>query len=111
MEVRTSPDGALLLIDRDPRVFVPESGKPIDSNGIVGANLEPIGPVEDLGEGLTQGRYSGSLASIPSILDQFVHRPAQGPCTIINVIRRVRNENVPGRYNDIDHIRSLLRNS
>ena len=113
MEVRSSPDGALVLVDRAPCAPDPNrsEGMPYGASGTVGTDLKLQGAIEELEGGISHGFYTGSLGNIPSVLDQFVLRLKGEPVMIIHVIRRIPPPGILSRYTDIDFIRSFILNA
>ncbi|HMQ76515.1 MAG TPA: hypothetical protein PKE21_10180 [Flavobacteriales bacterium] len=88
LEVLRTPLNALVLVDRAPLENADFQGGPDRRglNGLGAAELTLIGDIDRVGEDVMHGVYSGLLAGVAVLVDQFVQCSEGLPRIIVRVI-------------------------
>ena len=112
LEVLRTPLNALVLVDRAPLEHADCQGG-LDRrglNGLGGAELTLIGDIHWVGEDVMHGVYSGLLAGVAVLVDQYVQCREGLPRTIVRVIAPAKGPQA--RAADLDQfVMDLVRGS
>ncbi len=110
MEVCVSPDGALVMVDRQPS-SAPSTGASVMGPSyfdMSGTRLTLQTPIEVLDDSVEHGFYTGTLHGTEVAVDQYVQMSEGSPVTVTRIIRRRSGSRPISPYSDTRFVLALM---